>query len=615
MQLDFFGGTRMSLTVKRSKGILILPAVLKSSVILIGREFTAAMKTMFLICTLCAQLLLAIQGAGSPIDNDKILKHIQILASDSLEGRQVGEEGEQKAAAYISGQFKTYGLLPAGDQGDFLQSFEFTKKIEFGLSTRLAIDGKELELGTDYRPLLQSASKPFKFEDVIWVGYGITVPHSSYDDYYDKEVEGKAVLLMRYSPEDEQPDSSEVDSSSIEWQQYSSIADKILNAIEHKVSGVFLITPENYDDTLLRAGATRVHAKEIPIVHLKRSALKRLGIDISNPKVFMAAGEVDLVRVRDTGYNVLGYLPGESDTTIIIGAHYDHLGWGAPGSLYRGKEPKIHHGADDNASGSSGVLELARYYSERVTPPHFSMLFASFSGEEAGLLGSSYFSRNMTIDSSKIRMMINMDMIGRLADQEKGLAIFGTGTCNEFKTYFDSLESDDFTLTIKESGTGPSDHTAFYNRDIPVLFFFTGAHEDYHKPSDVTEKIDVGGIASVLRLITTVTDYFDDNTHPLTFQRTKDEDSDKRRASFSVTLGVMPDYISEVVGLRIDGITPDRAGERAGVMKGDVIIQIGKYTIDDIYAYMNALGKFRLGDTASIVVDRNGDTLSLVVVF
>ena len=230
-------------------------------------------------------------------------------------------------------------------------------------------------------------------------------------------------------------------------------------------------------------------------------------------------------------------------------------------------------------------------------------------------MGSNHNSKHMTIDSSKVRMMINMDMIGRLSEQENGLAIFGTGTCAEFKQYFDSLETDELKLTTKEMGTGPSDHTAYYNRDIPVLHFFTGAHEDYHKPSDIAERIDIGGIATILGLLKRVVNHFDKLESPLEFLRTKDENSDRRRTAFSVTLGVMPDYIAEVAGLTIDGITPDKPAERAGIKKGDTIIKMGKYVIDDIYAYMNALGKFRKGDTTTVMVERGTDTLQLLVDF
>ena len=221
----------------------------------------------------------------------------------------------------------------------------------------------------------------------------------------------------------------------------------------------------------------------------------------------------------------------------------------------------------------------------------------------------------MTVDSGKVRMMINLDMIGRLRDQANGLAILGTGTCAQFKNYFDSLKYDDIKLTLKESGIGPSDHTAFYNQGIPVLYFFTGAHADYHKPTDDVDKIDSRGILRVTDIIRDIIARFDDYSGPLVFQKTKDSSEGKRKAQFSVTLGVMPDYAAEVKGLKIDGIVPERPGERAGLEQGDVIIKMGELNIGDIYDYMNALSKFKKGDSIDVIVERNGQTLTLPVKF
>ena len=208
-----------------------------------------------------------------------------------------------------------------------------------------------------------------------------------------------------------------------------------------------------------------------------------------------------------------------TDTTVIIGAHYDHLGYGGPTSLYAGTEKLIHNGADDNASGVAALLELARYYGLADEKPNYSMLFFAISGEEAGLLGASNFAKSMTVDSSKIRMMINMDMIGRLKEQENGLAVLGVGTCDEFNNYFDSIISTDIKISQKESGSGPSDHTIFYNRKIPVLHLFTGAHYDYHKPTDDVEKIDSEGIVKVANMVTDLVNHFDQSGDPLEIQK------------------------------------------------------------------------------------------------
>ena len=456
----------------------------------------------------------------------------------------------------------------------------------------------------------QSASLAFSFENLVFVNYGIIVDSSdgSYSDYDGLEVDGKAVIIKRYAP-----DSS--DNPHLDFNKYSSLTNKIATAIAQGAAGIFFITPGSYDDTLPKFGATRITPKDIPIVHLRRAALERLKLNLDSPLVLAAVGETELVKTRDSGYNVLGLLDTGNDSTVIIGAHYDHLGWGASGSRYMGKEKMIHNGADDNASGVAAVLELARYFESKKDELNYSILFAAFSGEEAGLLGSNYFSKNMTVNSEAVRMMINFDMIGRLKDQENVLAIFGTGTTAQFKSYFDSLDSDKLKIINKEPGTGPSDHTSFYNQSIPVLHFFTGAHTDYHKPSDDIESIDIEGTLKVIELAAKTITHFDKLAEELLFQKTVDPDAGRRRASFSVTLGIMPDYIAEVKGLRVDGVTPERPGDRAGLLSGDIIIGIGGNPIGDIYDYMNCLGKFRKHDTTYVIVERASDTLKLEVIF
>ena len=571
------------------------------------------MKRLKFCLLLC--LVLVLSGSNSisgsyKISGQAVYEHISILADDSLEGRQVGEPGEWKAAQYISSIFDDIGLARAGDNGSSLQSFEFTKKIELGQSNRLSINGRELKLLEGFEPMRQSASLEFSFENVVFVNYGIIVDSAdgSYNDYDGLEVDGKAVIIKRYAP-----DSS--DNPHLDFDKYSSLTNKIATAIAQGAAGIFFITPGSYDDTLPKFGATRITPKDIPIVHLRRAALEILKLDLDSPLVMTAAGETELLKTRDTGYNVLGLLDTGNDSTVIIGAHYDHLGWGATGSRYMGKEKMIHNGADDNASGVAAVLELARYFESKKDELNYSILFAAFSGEEAGLLGSNYFSKNMTVNPEAVRMMINFDMIGRLKDQKSGLAIFGTGTTAQFKSYFDSLDSDKLKIVNKEPGTGPSDHTSFYNQSVPVLHFFTGAHNDYHKPSDDVEFIDIEGTLKVIELAAATIEHFDMLKEELLFQKTVDPNAGRMRSSFSVTLGIMPDYIAEVRGLRVDGVTPERPGDRAGLLSGDIIIGMGGNPIGDIYDYMNCLGKFRKHDTTYVTVERASDTLKLEVIF
>lgn len=557
-------------------------------------------------------ILVAVKASATDyiINPDSIYKHVSILADDSMEGREVGEPGEWRAAQYIKSLFESVGLELKGENDSYFQSFDFIKRTDFGENNHLSVNGVELMLDDEWQPMKQSASMEFKFDSVMFVDFGIKTDSGdgSYDDYEGKNVEGKAVVIKRFAPSSE-------DNPHVDFSKYESLTSKITTAIDHKAGAVVFITPEDQDDTLMTMGVEHVNPKDIPILFLRRRALEKLGLDLDHPNIETLLGSTELVKTRDTGYNVVGYLPGQTDTTIIIGAHYDHLGYGGPTSRYRGPEKLIHNGADDNGSGSAALLELARYFKSRQDRQKYSILFAAFSGEEAGLLGSSNYARNMTIDSSKVRMMINMDMIGRLHDQDSGLAVLGTGTCEAFGTYFDSVTYDNVNLVSKEPGTGPSDHTAFYNRGIPVLYFFTGAHNDYHKPEDDAEKIDADGIKMVAGIVSDAVEYFDKYDGDMIFQKTKDPEAGKRGARYSVTLGVMPDYVAEVVGLKIDGVSPDRPGERAGMLQGDIIIKMGDIEIRDIYDYMNSLGKFRKGDTTVVVVDRNGEKLDLTVIF
>ena len=307
-----------------------------------------------------------------------------------------------------------------------------------------------------------------------------------------------------------------------------------------------------------------------------------------------------------TGNNVIGFIDNNSLNTIVIGAHYDHLGFGDEGSLYRGSETKIHNGADDNASGVSLMLDLAGKLLDINKNNNY--LFIAFSGEEMGLLGSNFFVKNPTVDISSINYMINMDMVGRLND-EKSLAIYGLGTSPIFKQTIKS-NNKVFKIIENESGVGPSDHTSFYLQDIPVLHFFTGQHEDYHKPTDDAEKLNYEGMNAISNYIfDIITDL--DNEGRLAFRKTKNESEEA--PDFKVTLGVIPDYLYDDKGMRIDGISEERPAQRAGMIKGDVVIKVGEYEVTDMMSYMKSLSKFEKGQTTTVIVERNGVPLELKV--
>jgi len=298
------------------------------------------------------------------------------------------------------------------------------------------------------------------------------------------------------------------------------------------------------------------------------------------------------------GRNVGGFKDNGSEHTIIIGAHYDHLGYGGEGSLHTGG-PAIHNGADDNASGVATMMALAQYFSEKDMDNNY--LFLAFSGEEKGLWGSNFFVDNSPLEVEDINFMINLDMVGRL-NEEKKLAVYGTGTSPVWNDVLKSIKSE-FSFTMSESGVGPSDHTSFYLEDIPVLMFFTGQHEDYHRPSDDFEKLNFEGMESLFVYLCSLIGDADDDGK-LVFTKTKDESQDA--PDFKVTLGVIPDYLFDGKGMRIDGVKEDRPAFNAGIEKGDIVVKMGDLEVVDMMSYMKALGAFNPGETVKVTIQRAG---------
>jgi hypothetical protein len=314
-----------------------------------------------------------------------------------------------------------------------------------------------------------------------------------------------------------------------------------------------------------------------------------------------------------TAHNAIAYLDNKADKTIVIGAHFDHLGLGENGSsLDANPQGKIHNGADDNASGVAGVLELARYFSKNKINEKSNFLFICFSGEELGLYGSKYFTEHPSIDLTKVNYMINMDMIGRLNPTTKIVSVSGSGTSPVWETLFKNTTT---SLNIKtdSAGIGPSDHTSFYLKNIPVLHFFTGSHSDYHKPTDDWDKINYEGEKEVLDLIISVIEKLD-NEPQLAFLPTKNKSMGSAR-SFKVTMGVMPSYTSDVAGLLVDGATDGKPAHKAGIQTGDIITKIGDFEIKDIQTYMDALGKFEKGQTVPVKIKRKSEELTVIVTF
>ena len=313
------------------------------------------------------------------------------------------------------------------------------------------------------------------------------------------------------------------------------------------------------------------------------------------------------VKRKITGINVVGYIDNKQQQTIIIGAHYDHLGYGHFGSLHDG-EKEVHNGADDNASGVSILINLANSLTDIK---NYNYLLIAFSGEEHGLFGSSYYAKNPTIDLEKVRFMVNFDMVGRL-NKENTLALNGIGTSSKWEDLINDANKFDFKLKTTESGIGPSDHTSFYLQDIPVIHLFTGQHEDYHKPSDDVEKINFNGMYKIHEYVKEIIvksieiDDFD-------FQKTKSDTTTAPR--FKVTLGVMPDYLFDGKGMRIDGVSKGKTAEKFGILKGDIVVKIGDIDVNDMMGYMKGLSKFEKGNSTVVKINRQGKIIDISIIF
>jgi len=549
---------------------------------------------------------------------DRLRFHTYALSDDSMAGRQTGSAEEHKAARHIIEAFSEMKLKSAGEisrkfeggaqvsQGpsDWKQAFTFTARKEFSPSQSLRLGGKEPVWGTDWHTLPESGSGVVKgkLQDI---GYGISAPDLGHDDYAGQpNLSGKIALIRVNSPDGNNPHGK--------FGPHSQPARKIRLAFEKGAKAVVFYPGSEEDAIPTGKPDRRTQSAEIPAVCLSREAWNR--IKPANGMSVQLQTGVDAMQV--TGHNVVAFLDHGAAYTVVVGAHYDHLGdgsWG--GSLQRdGSGPAIHNGADDNASGTAGLIELARYFSSAQNPAAkaFNYLFMAFSGEELGLLGSAYFAKNPTFPLNQVSAMINLDMIGRLDSQSRSIGVYGVGTSPIWRSRVDSLAGN-LKPKTHESGSGASDHTSFYLQDIPVLHLFTGTHTDYHKASDDAEKINYTGMAEVVNYVVRLIESIPATEKPA-FVRTTDSDRSSA-PSFKVTLGIMPDYFYEGRGVRIDGVTPNRPAGRAGMLKGDLLLELGAYETSDMDAYMKALAAFSKGQSTKARVMRGDQILELPITF
>jgi hypothetical protein len=556
--------------------------------------------------------------------------HIKYLASDSLKGRLTGSPGDSLAAEYIKNKLISYGLIPLS--GDGLQRFKVTKRVLAGKSNSLSVNGINYTLDKDFMPFAFSSNAGMESE-VAFAGYGFNINGDSlkWNDYNGVDVKGKWVMILRGDPEPENTKSPFI--------PFSADRDKALLAKDMGATGVLMVSgpvfdPQDTFESLNLEGysvdipALRIK-KEVADIILSKSkntiaALEKKLNDARKPYSFSTKvtvnGKAEIVRELANTRNVVMLLPGEDpklkDEYVILGAHFDHLGMGGPGSGSRALDTiGIHHGADDNASGVAMMLELAKKFAKTKRSHRRSILCLSFSGEEEGLLGSKHFVDDPGINLSKVNAMINLDMVGRL-NETNNLQISGVGTATGLKQLiYSKSDTSVIKLTLSEEGYGPSDHSSFYGKNIPVLFYFTGAHLDYHTPTDTYNKINFSGMVRVSSLIYNVAEELVSSDSRLQFKEAGPKvETVRYRRGKGVTLGIMPDFAGVIKnGLRVDAVDPGKPAALGGMKKGDIITFVNGKQVNNIYDYMFRMGQLKHGQTISVEVLRNDKKVVLVI--
>jgi hypothetical protein len=509
------------------------------------------------------------------------------LASDELKGRRAGDPGETLAANFIASKFKEVGLTPKGDNADYFQYFTINDGKLISPSTFLTINGVKLEPGNDFYPLAYTKNGLSKGE----LSPGL----------HEKDQPWMVDLSESLEENKENP----------HFDINNLISDKIKSAQERGANFVLFYNSTKGPDVLKFEAKDRSETAPLPVAFLTSLGRDKVIKDATDTYSIDAQLSVE-PKIRKSK-NVVGYLDNKAQYTIIVGAHYDHLGYGEDGnSMIRGGEASIHNGADDNASGTSAMIELA-FQLKGNKAKHYNYLFIGFSAEELGLNGSKYFVENPTISLNSVNYMINMDMVGRMNDSTKTITIGGYGTSPSWQNMIASVKKKSFNVKLDSSGTGPSDHTSFYRKDIPVLFFFTGLHTDYHKPSDDADKINYVGMAQIVRFIQEMIEN-DRTPNKLVFTKTREQQT-STSTRFSVSMGIMPDYSYSGTGVRVDGVTDNRPAKKAGLLGGDIVKQLGDFKTSSVEAYMQALSKFKKGDKTTAVVSRGDKELTFEIQF
>jgi Zn-dependent M28 family amino/carboxypeptidase len=586
-------------------------------------------------------LIAAVSVFGADIDPAAYQAHVNYLASDALKGRASGSPELEQAAKYIENQFASFGVKPIPGQ-KYEQAFPATIGVHLDGTNRFTatVNGKNqsLTLNSSFIPFSFSSTGTGANAPVVFVGYGITAKEYNYDDYANVDVKDKYVLMMRHEPQ-------ESDAKSVfagkDQTQHATFVNKAINAKNHGARGVIIVNdtpnhlserdslmkfgqadgPENAGVFFVQMSTSTADAWLEASGHSLSSIVKSIDADLK-PQSFAlngvtAAMTVGIAHEIKTLHNVVGYIPGQTDEYVIVGAHYDHLGLGGPYSLAPSQIGEIHHGADDNASGTAGVIELARYFSMQPKQ-HRGILFMTFAGEEIGLLGSAYYAAHPLLPLDKAVAMLNMDMIGRIRDGKVYVNGTGTGSTLDALVAKTPLPPGLKIDLSEATGYGGSDHMSFTPKQVPVIFFFSGLHGDYHKPSDTADKIDSKDAAALVGYVAEITKGLLSATDRPVYQKVP-EKSDPHSGGAPVSsgygpnFGSVPDFNDPPKGVRFADVREGTPAAKAGLRAGDILIKFDDKEIGNLYDFTYALQSHKPGDEVLVVVLRGSQTIEAKV--
>jgi hypothetical protein len=591
------------------------------------RVIRAVLLTLLLAAVASAQTL----GAADPV---RYLDDIKALTAPDMEGRGAGTKGIGRAASLLEKRYKRLGLQPAGTNSYF-QPFSVITGAKLKSHNRLTVDNagnkNELKLNQDFVPFSFSSSGSAA-APLVFAGFGATAEEFGYDDYAGIDVKDKIVVLLRY-----EPGGFAAKSGNAGLTRHAQLITKAINARNHGAKAIILVNGrlgDGEEDLLTRFGSVSGPENTgIMLVQVKNQiaddwfkaagkslADVQLQIDHSTkpgsfafPDQLHVSVNVDIETTRATVNNVLAYLPGKTDDYVIIGAHYDHLGYGNADSLAPSQIGQIHPGADDNASGTAGVLELARVFAPMKGQLPRGILFASFAGEELGLLGSAHWVQHPTLPIEKAVAMLNMDMIGRIKDDK--IFIGGVGTGSTLKSFLEQAQSgSNFKIEYSPGGYSASDHTSFVTKRIPVLFFFSGLHSDYHKPSDTWDKIDSQSAARLVDVVgKTAVELASASDRPAFVTVVEDKPLAGSGGGYGPYFGSIPDFGQTENGVKFSDVKPGSPAAKAGFKAGDVLIQFGDKPIKNLYDFTDALRRSKVGDVVEVTVLRDGQPVKASV--